>query len=225
MTKGRRKNVITKLEAHNQNLFTPKNKVVIYGEVQYEPEYSYQDKNINESMYRSRIVTIKNNGEREDFVPVSIPKTLIKNLVPLKGKFVEIAGIVKTYRKDAGDGHRYLNLYVYVNSIKVYEDEERATTDEDNLVYLNGYICKEVYCSKYKTDFLLAVGTNHTKANYIPCIAWGKAVKEASSFKVGDHVEFFGRFQSKYYLKQIIPGNFQERIAYEIATNKVHLIE
>ena len=225
MTKGRRKNVITKLEAHNQNLFTPKNKVVIYGEVQYEPEYSYQDKNINESMYRTRIITIKNNREREDLVPVSIPKTLIKNLVPLKGKFVEIAGIVKTYRKDAGDGHRYLNLYVYVNSIKVYEDEERAKTDEDNLIYLNGYICKKVYCSQYKTDFLIAVGKNHGKADYIPCIAWGEAVNIAANLKVGDHVKFWGRFQSKYYFKQITPTNFQERTAYEVATNKIYIIE
>ena len=90
---------------------------------------------------------------------------------------------------------------------------------------MNGYICKKVYCSQYKTDFLIAVGKKHGKADYIPCIAWGEAVNIAANLKVGDHVKFWGRFQSKYYFKQITPTNLQERTAYEVATNKIYIIE
>lgn len=221
-----RKSIIKKWDdnAKGLNLFCHDNKVVICGKVEDDFVYSHRGQKEEMEFYRTRIICSRENGQ-EDFIPIVISDELKKNIKkyePIKNKWAEVLGTVRTYRSDAKDGHRYMNLYVLVTKINIYQDRKE---DEVNLIYLKGHICKKMHCSDAKTDILLSVKINKTRTDNIPCLVWGKSRELASVLPVGEKVSFYGRFQSREYKKRTDADTdeINVKVAYEIATNKICL--
>ena len=75
------------------------------------------------------------------------------------------------------------------------------------------------------TDILLAVNRPYGKSDYIPCICWGRNARFASGFEVGNHVEIWGRIQSREYVKKISDSITEKRVAYEVSVSKVERLE
>ena len=113
------------------------------------------------------------------------------------------------------DGRRRLLIFVFAESI-VAEDGEPI-----NEVVLEGPLCKEpIYrrtpLGREICDVMLAVPRGYKRADYLPCILWGKVAKEVAACQLRDTVQICGRMQSRGYTKVTEEGP-QERVAYEIS--------
>ena len=74
-------------------------------------------------------------------------------------------------------------------------------------------------------DVLLAVNRPYGKSDYIPCICWGRNARFADGFQVGDHIQLWGRIQSREYQKRIGEEEFETRTAYEISVSKLERVD
>ena len=224
-------NVLTRLEENStEKLFTEFNKGFVGGVIEAELEYSHEVR--WEKFYRTE-VRVKRFSGKEDLVPLIIPDLLIVKKPPsLKGKWVEVAGQFRSHRrKHKKNGHRPMDLFLFVTSIKIY-DEEHEIEDTNNLIYLDGYLCKppvyrETYRKRCITDFLMAVNRPiYNKSDYIPCIAWGRTAQMVSKLAVGNRVELYGRIQSrKYYKRETEYSEEGFKTAYEISVKMIQEIE
>ena len=137
----------------------------------------------------------------------------------MKGKFVEVSGVVRSYNKVDVDGVRHLELFIFVTEINIYESEQGVINA--NSIFLSGYIVrptvfKERSFGKKVTEMLIAVNRPRSgKPDYIPCIAWNDVAEWAKERKVGDLIEFYGRFQSRKYIKK--KPEIEQKEAFEIS--------
>ena len=65
-------------------------------------------------------------------------------------------------------------------------------------------------------ELMLAVSRGYTRADYLPCILWGRTAAEGSARQIRDIIRICGRLQSRIYTKQTDNGP-EERTAYEIS--------
>ena len=63
---------------------------------------------------------------------------------------------------------------------------------------------------------MLAVPRAFRRADYLPCILWGRTAQEGSLCHTRDVIRICGRLQSRIYTKLTEEGS-QERTAYEIS--------
>ena len=164
-------------------------------------------------------LTSKRLSEETDRIFVLASEELLKDLH--SGQEIGIRGKVSTYNKRTEDKTRLL-VRVYAKDIKNYVEGE-------NLVLLDGYICKKSdlrYTPKGRkiVDMIIAVG-NKKHSDYIHCIAWGKNADFAQNLKVGSHIALSGRIQSRTYQKQISESEKVNRVAYEVSIFKMEDIQ
>ena len=86
---------------------------------------------------------------------------------------------------------------------------------------LEGPLCREpnfrrTPLGREICDVMLAVPRAFRRADYLPCILWGRIAKEAAGLQTGQVLRIGGRLQSRVYTKQTDAGR-EERTAYEIS--------
>ena len=133
-----------------------------------------------------------------------------------------VSGQVRTHNSRS-DGVRRLLIFVYAQLI-VAEDGEPV-----NDVVLEGYICKEPVFRRTPLgrdicDMMLAVPRGFHRADYLPCILWGRTAQELAECRVRDQVQIVGRLQSRVYTKVTDAGT-EERTAYEVSALTAEMIE
>ena len=74
-------------------------------------------------------------------------------------------------------------------------------------------------------DLLVAVNRPYGKSDYIPCICWGRNARFAEKFQVGEHIQLWGRIQSREYQKKISENEVERRVAYEVSVSKLECLE
>ncbi len=102
--------------------------------------------------------------------------------------------------------------------------------ERPNYIFLDGYLCKPPVYRKTPlgreiADLLMAVNRPYGKSDYIPCICWGRNARYADNFQVGEHIELWGRIQSREYQKQVGDDCYETRVAYEISVSKLERVE
>lgn len=217
---------------NNPTNFSDFNKVWISGFIEEEFEISYE--RLWEKFYKTRVRVARLSGT-EDYVPIIVSDLLLTNILGnrLKGSYVEVGGQFRSYNRKGQDGRRHLILYLYVTAISVYKNEEELEEATNaNLIYLDGHICKppvfrETPLGREITDLMVAVSRNYKKADFIPCIAWGKVAHYASELQVGDRIKLFGRVQSREYFKRFSPESEagETRTAYEVSIMRMAKVE
>ena len=90
-----------------------------------------------------------------------------------------------------------------------------------NDAVLEGFLCREpIYrrtpLGREICDVMLAVPRAFQRADYLPCILWGRTAQEASRCHTRDKIGITGRLQSRVYTKLTEEGA-EERTAYEIS--------
>lgn len=149
-----------------------------------------------------------------DTIPVLVSEEVLCAMDLSGGDMVEVSGQIRTFNNKAMDGPRLV--------ISVYA--EKLTTCEGNPmneVCLTGTICKEPVYRKTPLgreicDVMLAVNRPYHRADYIPCIFWGRTAMLAGECCVGDEIALRGRFQSRNYLK-VLDQHSEKRTAYEVS--------
>ncbi len=234
-------NVITGLEANPlmENVFGEFNKAILIGtigELKLSHVYS------GEKFYRTK-VNVKRLSGRQDIIPIIVPEKIIKQemLYKIAGKWVVVFGQYRSHNKADEKGSSHLELFLFAKNIEIYEDKKKAIeyvkellrdcdyagTITNNLVFFDGYLCKQPQFRKTPletkiSDFILAVNRSCGKSDYIPCIAWDEVAMWIKKLKVGTNLRLYGRMQSREYYKKTPDNKKGEwKIAYEISVIRV----
>ena len=144
----------------------------------------------------------------------------------LMGQLVEVAGQFRSYNRHDGSKNR-LVLSIFVREWQIVA--ENPLSGKTNQIFLDGFICKAPVYRKTPlgreiADLLIAVNRPYGKSDYIPCIAWGRNARFASTFEVGGRIQVWGRVQSREYIKKISEEETEKHVAYEVSVNKLEYI-
>ena len=162
-----------------------------------------------------------------DYIPLMISERLIDVNADYIGQIIYVNGQFRSFNRHEEKKNR-LVLSVFVRELEFLEELQEDM--KSNQIFLDGYICKvPVYrktpLGREIADVLLAVNRPYGKSDYIPCICWGRNARFADGFQVGDHIQLWGRIQSREYQKRIGDEEFETRIAYEISVSKLERMD
>lgn len=159
-----------------------------------------------------------------DELPVTLPGRICAEL-PGVGERLHILGQLRSYNR-LMEGASRLMLTVFARAADVVGEDEPA----NNEITLSGYICKPVVLRttpfmREIGDLLIASNRAYNKADYLPCIAWGRNARYAATLPVGSHIQLNGRIQSREYQKLTEDGGLITRTAYEVSCAQIELLD
>ena len=130
------------------------------------------------------------------------------------GDMLTVAGQIRSHNIRS-EGKRHLLIFVFANAI-ICEDGEAI-----NDVILEGPVCREptyrrTPLGREICDVMLAIPRAFRRADYLPCILWGRTALDVSRCHTRDILRIHGRMQSRNYTK-ITENGTEERTAYEIS--------
>ena len=200
------------------------NQVSVAGEVVSEFEFSHEV--FGEGFYCLHI-QVGRLSESFDVIPLMISERLMDVKADYRGKYIEVLGQFRSYNRHEANRNR-LVLSVFAREVNICEEEDSEV--KPNHIYLDGYICKKPVYRKTPlgreiADLLVAVNRPYGKSDYIPCICWGRNARFAEKFQVGEHIQLWGRIQSREYQKKISENEVEQRVAYEVSVSKLECLE
>ena len=187
------------------------NRVQLRGILAELPQFSHE--NHDKRFFRFPLEVERLSGT-VDTLPVLASEEVLCAMDLSGGDMVEVSGQIRTFNNKEPDGRR-LVISVYAEKLITCEGEPF------NEVCLTGTICKEPVYRKTPLgreicDVMLAVNRPYHRADYIPCIFWGRTAMLAGECCVGDEITLEGRFQSRNYLK-VMDQRSEKRTAYEVS--------
>ena len=187
------------------------NHAVLRGALGELPAFSHE--NHQKRFYRFPLEVERLSGA-VDVLPVLVSEQVLDEMDLSGGSMLEVEGQIRSFNNRAATGRR-LVVSVYAQRLASCEGEPH------NEVRLTGAICKEPVhrrtpLGREICDVMLAVNRSYHRADYIPCIFWGRTAELAASCAVGDLLELTGRLQSREYVKILDEGS-QRRVAYEVS--------
>lgn len=201
------------------------NNVSISGKVCSSPEFSHEV--YGEGFYIV-YVQVPRLSDTYDNIPVMFSERLVRPEDVKMDLFISVEGQFRSYNNFNNKSGHKLMLTVFAREIEFFDEE--VTHKNPNQIVLNGYVCRK---PMYRTtpfgreiaDILLAVNRAYNKSDYIPCIAWGRNARYASTLEVGDNIRVWGRIQSRVYQKKFSEEQVEERTAYEISVSKMEVVK
>ncbi|MDD3165753.1 MAG: single-stranded DNA-binding protein [Oscillospiraceae bacterium] len=187
------------------------NQVMLRGTLAQLPQFSHE--NHGKKFYTFQLEVARLSGT-VDVLEVIAPETVLNTLDLSGGTQLEVTGQLRSFNSRQTTGRKLI--------ISVYAEQMCACDLEpDNQVELSGTICKEpVYrrtpLGREICDVMLAVNRPYRRADYLPCILWGRTAKEVSMMPVGTRLSLAGRLQSREYVK-ILDSGSEKRMAFEVS--------
>ncbi|MDD3239306.1 MAG: single-stranded DNA-binding protein [Lachnospira sp.] len=204
------------------------NRVSIIGEV--VSEFTFSHEVFGEGFYIVN-VSVNRLSDMVDIIPLMISERLVDVTKDYRGMKMEASGQFRSYNRHEGVKNK-LVLSIFVRELEFIEDDCDLPEEQSksNQIFLDGYICKPPIYRKTPlgreiADILIAVNRPYGKSDYIPCIAWGRNARYASSIEVGGHLQVWGRVQSREYTKKINEEEVEKRVAYEVSVSKIETVE
>ena len=187
------------------------NQITLRGQLQQLPEFSHEN---HGRKFLRFLLDVPRLSGAVDTLPIIADESTLNALDPCGGAMLTVTGQIRSHNIRS-DGKRRLLIFVFAESIVAEEGEPI------NEVVLEGPLCKEpIYrrtpLGREICDVMLAVPRGYKRADYLPCILWGKVAKEVAACQLRDTVQICGRMQSRGYTKVTEDGP-QERVAYEIS--------
>ena len=203
------------------------NQVSMMGKIAAGFTFSHQV--FGEGFYMTELL-VKRLSDSEDRIPVMVSERLVDVTQDYVGQYVEIHGQFRSYNRHEGVKNKLI-LSIFVREMQFIEEEEIPEEQaRTNQIFLDGYVCKPPVYRKTPlgreiADILVAVNRPYGKSDYIPCIAWGRNARYASTIEVGGHLQIWGRVQSREYTKKISEEQVEKRVAYEVSVSKIDVVE
>ena len=187
------------------------NQILLRGSLSSLPEFSHE--NHERRFYRFFLEVPRLSGA-VDKLPVLAELSILEALDLSGGEMLTVSGQIRSHNIHV-EGKRHLLIFVFATSV-LAEDGEPL-----NEVMLEGPICREptyrrTPLGREICDVMLAVPRAFKRADYLPCILWGRTALEASQCHIRDKIRVYGRLQSRIYTKVTEQGP-EERVAYEIS--------
>lgn len=201
------------------------NQVTISGEIISGFEFDHEL--FGEKFYITKIATKRHSGTK-DILPVMVSDRLFDVKAEWIGQFVKISGQFRSYNKHEEKSR--LILSVFAREIETLSEDDSEILDNENEIFLDGYICKEPIYRKTPldreiADMLIAVNRPYRKSDYIPCVAWGRNARFADGLEVGTRLKIWGRIQSREYEKKVSDNEYETRVAYEMSISKMEVAD
>ena len=149
-----------------------------------------------------------------DILPVIVEENLLAALDPCGGEMLRVTGQVRSHNIRTPAARR---LMIFVFATEICAEDGPPIND----CILEGPLCKEpVYrrtpLGREICDIMLAVPRAFRRADYLPCILWGRTAQILSACHTRDRIRICGRLQSRVYTK-LTPEGPEDRTAYEIS--------
>ena len=195
------------------------NTITLRGMLQQLPEFSHE--NHGKKFYRFMLEVPRLSGT-VDYLPVVAEENTLNQMDLSGGEMLKVTGQIRSHNSRT-NGARHLLIFIFATNICA-EDSEPI-----NEVILSGFLCKEPIFRRTPLgreicDIMLAIPRAFRRADYLPCILWGKTAQEISQCHTRDQIYINGRLQSRIYTKLTEEGA-QERTAYEISALTAEIIE
>ena len=195
------------------------NQVRLRGTLLALPRFSHE--NHGRKFYRFTLEVPRLSGA-VDLLPVVAEDLLLNTMDLSGGNMLTVIGQVRTHNIRE-NGVRHLLIFVFASQI-ICEDGQPI-----NEVIVEGPICKDptyrrTPLGREICDVMLAVPRPFRRADYLPCILWGRTAHEISQCHIRDRIRIEGRLQSRIYTKLTEDGP-QERTAYEISALTACILE
>ena len=195
------------------------NSITVRGSLQGLPQYSHE--NHERQFYRFYLEVPRLSGT-VDILPVIAERSLMESLDPAAGEMLTITGQVRSHNLRT-EGTRRLMIFIFASVITV-EDGQPI-----NDVVLEGPLCREptfrrTPLGREICDAMLAVPRAFRRADYLPCILWGRTAQEVAACHTRDRIRIYGRLQSRTYTKLTEDGP-EERTAYEISALSAEVLD
>lgn len=187
------------------------NQIVLRGDLLAMPEFSHE--NHGKKFFRFFLEVPRLSGA-VDTLPVVAELALLEGLDLLRGQRLTVEGQIRSHNHSDESG-RHLLIFVFAQTICCENGEPI------NDVLLRGCLCREptyrrTPLGREICDSMLAVPRAYRRADYLPCILWGRTAQEIARCHTRDRIEIRGRLQSRVYTKYLESGCV-ERTAYEIS--------
>ena len=187
------------------------NHITLTGCLASAPQYSHSN---HGRRFYSFFLEVARLSGTVDRLQILVSETLLEATPAEEGDGLCIEGQIRSFNNRSNEGRRLI-ISVLAEKISV------TSAPHDNRVTLEGIICKDpVYrrtpLGREICDVMLAVNRPYRRADYLPCILWGRTAQEASRCHTRDKIGITGRLQSRVYTKLTEEGA-EERTAYEIS--------
>ena len=187
------------------------NNITLRGDLVDLPVFSHM--NHGKKFYRFLLEVERLSGA-VDTLPVIAELEVLEQLDLTAGSRLRVEGQVRSHNQSDDTG-RHLLIFVFASSLTAEEGPGI------NTLRVTGTICREpVYrrtpLGREICDVMLAVPRAFRRADYLPCILWGRTARQIAACHTRDRIELNGRLQSRVYTKYLddVPV---ERTAYEIS--------
>lgn len=189
----------------------PINEVTLRGSLVAIPEFSHE--NHGQRFYKCYLDVPRLSGA-VDTLPVIANLDILERMDLSSGSAIRVEGQVRSHNISDESG-RHLLIFVFATDM-IAEDGPPV-----NDVLLQGALCREpnyrrTPLGREICDVMLAVPRAFRRADYLPCILWGRTAQEGARCHARDYLEIHGRLQSRIYTKYI-EDQAVERTAYEIS--------
>lgn len=195
------------------------NHITLTGCLASAPQYSHS--NHGRRFYSFFLEVARLSGTIDRLQIIAAEELLAATPVE-EGEGLSIEGQIRSFNNRLNEGRRLI-ISVLAEQMSV------SSAPHDNRVTLQGIICKDpIYrrtpLGREICDIMLAVNRPYRRADYLPCILWGRCAQEVSAYPVGTPLQLIGRLQSREYIK-LIDGVAEQRTAYEISAITAALAE
>lgn len=187
------------------------NTITLRGTLLALPQFSHS--NHGKEFYRFTLEVPRLSGA-VDLLPVVAEAPLVMGIDPTAGDMLRVCGQIRSHNQRSESG-RHLLVFVFASEITA------ESGDPINDVILEGTLCREptyrrTPLGREICDAMLAVPRAFHRADYLPCILWGRTAQEISQCHTRDVIVIRGRLQSRIYTKLTADGA-EDRTAYEIS--------
>ena len=195
------------------------NSIILRGSLVELPRFSHE--NHGRRFFRFLLEVPRLSGA-VDLLPVVAEESLLSPLDPTAGNMLTVSGQIRSHNQRT-EGIRHLLIFVFAMQITVEDGEPM------NEVIVEGPLCREptfrrTPLGREICDVMLAVPRAFHRADYLPCILWGRTAQEIAECHTREVIRIDGRLQSRIYTKLTEDGA-QERTAYEISALTADIIE
>lgn len=195
------------------------NQITLRGSLVALPEFSHE--NHNRRFYKFSLEVPRLSGT-VDILPVIAEDRVLEEMDLSGGEKLLVCGQIRSHNVHAQDRRRLL-IFVFASSVTACDGESV------NEVILEGPICREptyrrTPLGREICDVMLAVPRAFRRADYLPCILWGKTAQQGAQCHTRDRVRIYGRLQSRIYTK-VTDSGVEERTAYEISALSAEIPE
>ena len=187
------------------------NRITLRGTLMCLPQFSHE--NHGKQFFRFTLEVPRLSGA-VDLLPIVAESQILNEIDLSGGEMLTVEGQIRSHNIRT-DGIRRLLIFVFASKITA-EDGEPI-----NDCMVQGLLCKEptfrrTPLGREICDIMLAVPRAFHRADYLPCILWGRIAHEASQRHTRDCIRISGRLQSRIYTKLTEEGAI-ERTAYEVS--------